>query len=361
MLIFSCPQFNLTLNNNRFININKPPEDTEGEAPEVEKKPDIALRIGRVADKLASFSLNEYLQDNQEARETIEQNGQVKDLLDFITDRIRSFIGDNASVIDNIISSVHSDKRKGVIKSIQELSRGYAKEVTEMACEVLLMRNVMAVDPLTGLPNRKAYDDHMEKAIDRSSRTGEGFSYVIFDLDKFKNVNDTHGHGAGDEVLVETARRITENVRLRKLDLVARYGGEEFVMILPNTSAKGACIAALRASEAIASEKFSIVDNDGNEKDITVTASMGVSEYRGKKEDPKGEEVKRAADNCLYVLKGERPDAEGVTDNRRGQIALGEMVLDPEAIKTWQVEMQKSGERESLAPADIINLDDLEG
>jgi diguanylate cyclase (GGDEF)-like protein/PAS domain S-box-containing protein len=124
-------------------------------------------------------------------------------------------------------------------------------------------------DPLTGLPNRLLLQDRLEHALGRIRRTGSGTVGVVFvDLDRFKDVNDTLGHSSGDQLLAETARRLT--ARVRPSDTVARFGGDEFVVLLDGVDADSALPAAERLLGA-----FDVPFRIG-QRDHHVTASAGV-------------------------------------------------------------------------------------
>lgn len=127
------------------------------------------------------------------------------------------------------------------------------------------------IDPLTGLYNRRYALQHMSRIADRSAETGLPFTVLMMDLDRFKAVNDTYGHGAGDEVLKEFARRLQEN--LRGVDLVARLGGEEFMVVMPDTNETEAGFAAERLRKAIDIRHFKLPTG----KEISVTVSIGVA------------------------------------------------------------------------------------
>jgi diguanylate cyclase (GGDEF)-like protein len=100
------------------------------------------------------------------------------------------------------------------------------------------LRTAAATDPLTGVANRRAWEAEAERNLARATRTGEPLTFAILDLDDFKEVNDRHGHGAGDALL----RDLTAGwgARLRRADLLGRYGGDEFVLCLPATDEQGA-------------------------------------------------------------------------------------------------------------------------
>jgi diguanylate cyclase (GGDEF)-like protein len=149
--------------------------------------------------------------------------------------------------------------------------------------------------------------------------------------------------------LREAARRIKENLD-RKLDFVARYGGEELVFIFPGTPKKGACIAIDKVSKAVGSAPYKVMNKKGEEILIDVSASIGVAEYKGVAEDVNGEKVINSADSCLYVLKGEEPDINGLTADRRGKIACERRMVTEEDILEYRREFQKPDKRSSLPP-----------
>ena len=151
------------------------------------------------------------------------------------------------------------------------------------------------IDPLTGLYNRRYALQHMDRIADRSAETGLPFTTMMMDLDFFKLVNDTHGHGAGDEVLKEFARRLQEN--LRGVDLVARLGGEEFMVVMPDTNQTEAGFAAERLRKAIDNRQFKLPDG----RKIPVTVSIGVA--FGLAHDMSQTALLEQADKALYEAK----------------------------------------------------------
>jgi diguanylate cyclase (GGDEF)-like protein len=100
------------------------------------------------------------------------------------------------------------------------------------------LRTAATTDPLTGVANRRAWEEEAARHLSLAARTGEPLSFALLDLDDFKEVNDREGHGAGDTLLRDLAAAWT--ARLRQADLLGRYGGDEFVLCLPATDESGA-------------------------------------------------------------------------------------------------------------------------
>lgn len=124
-------------------------------------------------------------------------------------------------------------------------------------------------DPLTGLANRRAFELALAREIDRVARSGEPALLLALDIDRFKLINDSHGHAAGDEVLRAVARALTETVR--PMDLVSRVGGEEFTIVLPNCAPAFGEAVAERVRRRV--ERMPVQIAPG--QTITVTISIG--------------------------------------------------------------------------------------
>lgn len=151
-------------------------------------------------------------------------------------------------------------------------------------------------DGLTGLNNRRYFDGHFSSAFAKAQTSGQPLSLLIVDIDHFKQVNDTHGHDAGDDVLRQFAGRIGKNVR--NLDMACRYGGEEFVLLMPDTDIELATLVAERMRKEIAAHPFVI---HGGTKQINVTVSVGASCMDGV--DDSREAMLKRADEALYNAK----------------------------------------------------------
>jgi diguanylate cyclase (GGDEF)-like protein len=148
-------------------------------------------------------------------------------------------------------------------------------------------------DALTGLLNRRAFDEHLAQQFAIFERYGTPFALVLFDVDHFKEVNDGLGHPAGDEVLRQFARIMTEGVR--SADLVARYGGEEFAVLLPQTGTRGAAAIAERIRRRVAAFRF-----HGAGREIGLQISAGVTTACDRDE---ASELVERADRALYQAK----------------------------------------------------------
>jgi diguanylate cyclase (GGDEF)-like protein len=148
---------------------------------------------------------------------------------------------------------------------------------------------VAATDPLTGVANRRTFENVLDREIARFRRTGESLALVMVDIDHFKSFNDTQGHQAGDETLRSVALAITD--ASREFDTVSRYGGEEFAVVLPLCSRAEASQVAERLRQAASSVRAA----------IPVTASAGVAVFPFDGADADG--LVRAADDALYAAK----------------------------------------------------------
>jgi len=151
------------------------------------------------------------------------------------------------------------------------------------------------IDGLTQIFNRKHWEECLEKEFSRARRYQHGLALIMFDLDHFKLLNDTHGHLGGDLVLIETAKVISSLLRLG--DLFGRYGGEEFAIILPNTDKIGALDVAERIRIAISQQVIKFQNSD-----VRVTASVGVAVIN--ENDTRYEDLISNADLALYDAKG---------------------------------------------------------
>lgn len=162
-------------------------------------------------------------------------------------------------------------------------------------------RKLAFVDPLTDLYNARYLERAIDEAIRETERSGTPFSLLFLDLDRFKEINDVHGHLTGGKVLIEVSRLLQANVR--ENDVLVRYGGDEFVVVLPGTDTQAAVEVAERVRQAVRNHRF--LGREG--RDIRLTASVGVATYP----DDAGsrEELVDKADRAMYRNKEASRDA----------------------------------------------------
>ena len=178
------------------------------------------------------------------------------------------------------------------VKQLQEEVQRQRDELQTLNDRLL---SISRTDGLTGLINRRHLEERLQEQFEHAKRLGEPFTVVMCDLDKFKSVNDTYGHQAGDAVLKQLAELLTEQAR--EIDHVGRYGGEEFMLVLPGTVLDAGVTFAERVRHAIAEHTFTF---EGGA--IHRTGSFGVSAWPHPRIEGCDALVK-AADDALYVAK----------------------------------------------------------
>lgn len=160
------------------------------------------------------------------------------------------------------------------------------------------LRDMSYIDGLTGVPNRRRFEEFLEREWKRAKRTGRPISLLMIDIDFFKDYNDLLGHLQGDECLKKVAQLLADHIR-EDTDLVARYGGEEFAVVLPETDLKQAVRVAERIRKDIQGE---CIPHPASKASQCVTVSIGVASFvpRG---DLRKEVLIRMADKALYKAK----------------------------------------------------------
>ena len=159
------------------------------------------------------------------------------------------------------------------------------------------LETLSVTDPLTGLANRRAFDDYLDPEWQRAARQDEPLSILLVDVDYFKRINDNYGHPAGDACLRELSRRLLAHFK-RPADRVVRFGGEEFAVVLPNTPAIGAIVQADRFRAFMESEPMTLSEG----QQVTVTVSGGVAAVVPDGSVSPRDLIKRA-DEALYRAK----------------------------------------------------------
>jgi diguanylate cyclase len=228
------------------------------------------------ASELYSGKIETYAQELSQTDDLIKINELVTHLMRdtsvMQTDILRSR--------DDLLNQqrVASDTQARILKLQDELSQ---------------LSEVVRIDQLTGVLNRRGMDDAFATEIARYQRGGESLSVALLDIDNFKLLNDQHGHAAGDSALKHLAGVVKRTVR--PTDIVTRMGGEEFVVILPNTGLDDAVITMSRLQRALTKEYFL-----GNNQKLLITFSAGVALFQ--KEDDVSSILLRA-DQAMYLAK----------------------------------------------------------
>jgi diguanylate cyclase len=201
-------------------------------------------------------------------------------------------------------------------RAIEERLHNTAGEMNELRENLAAMRLEATTDPLTGLGNRKIFDQRLRELVAASAAEGQPLSVIMADIDHFKKVNDTHGHQVGDLILRRVAETLVECVKGR--DHTARYGGEEFVVLLPGTPVQGAYVVAEEIRKTIMSKK--VTRKSTGEVLGQITLSLGIAQLR---KAETGNEMVSRADAALYVAK----------NGGRNRTCSGEMLPTAPAIR----------------------------
>lgn len=199
-----------------------------------------------------------------------------------------------------------SDKYDKLLQDFQgleaELKRARrALEIKEIELKAVLAQahEITNTDVLTLLPNRRKIIVDLQEEVIRSTRYGTPLSISIVDIDHFKDVNDTYGHAAGDDVLRTIAARLREQIR--NPDTLGRYGGEEFLIVLPNSELNAALEQANRLCQHVRALRI-----ESNSHNLSVTISVGVAQLKVTQEN--WEQFLHRADVAMYQAKNNGRD-----------------------------------------------------
>ena len=232
--------------------------------------------------------------DGHATLERLKADPELKDIpVVFLTGRV-----DTADVVTGLHLGAHDYLRKP-FEANELMARVSAALRTKWLQDELRTRNaeldrVSRIDMLTNIYNRRHLDEHLRSVISAARRHDRTIGVLIVDIDHFKNVNDEHGHLAGDAVLREVASRLAQAMRTE--DALGRWGGEEFLAVLTDTPPEGVRVMAERLRQVIAAAPFTL--DDGSQ--IRVTVSVG---HASGTED--AEVLVHRADDALYVAKAE--------------------------------------------------------
>ncbi len=277
----------------------------------------IAKRLQTLANEMSS-SVGAHRQELEQASQLLAVDGESGD--ESIADFVTRVVGD--IVLSNQNLQAKLDTAEGRLQ--------------EQAVEIEAHISRSLTDPLTGLPNRREFNERLEERMGAWNRRREVFSLLLLDVDHFKKLNDQYGHLTGDQVLASLGGALRGAIR--REDAVARYGGEEFAILLPNTSSEQAALVAQKVREAVAR---TVVNH--NQRKIAVTVSCGIASIQPnervetmiQRADAALYAAKAAGRNCAFVHDGaECRLADGIATHSAGTAArLIELIHSPEAEK----------------------------
>ncbi len=272
--------------------------------------PDILENVSQVAEsELSQWAEQAFLRheaSERDLREVVEvmakaiaslteRDKRYAEEVGALTQKLRSIagIGDIAAISHALLESANS--LTTCVERITEDSRQsllrLSTEVEDYRARLVKSEKLSCLDPLTGLANRRCFEDQLNARIRAASR----FSLILIDLNGFKEINDRYGHLAGDEVLKQFAGNLQR--QFPSADLVARWGGDEFAIII-NTSQRDAEARVHRLRRSVLGEYR--VNVRGMPVPVTVDASIGVVEWQGTESGP---EMLARADRCMYLGK----------------------------------------------------------
>ncbi len=191
------------------------------------------------------------------------------------------------------LQAAQSEADQAELTALRQRLAELEKETRALRRRLEEQRRKALVDGLTGIPNRLAFEERMQQEYARWRRFGEPLALVVWDVDRFKQINDRLGHQAGDKVLKVIAKTLAQGIR--ETDFLARYGGEEFVVLMPGTDLEGAYTAAEKLRQRIAETPFKY---RGSPLDISLSA--GIAQFH---EDDNPRAVFARADEALYRAK----------------------------------------------------------
>lgn len=245
-----------------------------------------AVVIGRSPD--VELQINHRSISRQHCRIWRETNGyRIRDL----DSTNKTFLNEQPILEAELRDGDHIGIGESILKFMEQgsVEARYHEELYQLATS----------DPLTGLYNRRQFQELMEKEILRATRHGRALSLALVDIDHFKPVNDRHGHAAGDGVIRGVAQQLRHNARADQL--IARIGGEEFALVYAEQNLADAAAAAERLRAAVAAAAFEL---DGTP--VRITVSIGVAQWQRGMSGLA--DLMRAADQQLYRAKQEGRD-----------------------------------------------------
>lgn len=242
---------------------------------------------------------------NDDQHESVKKLESMMALMRAMTSEVGAHVGEHSERIVGITQTLESgggspDRVMAAGGLLISANRQLQSQLLEARAEIDRQKDELGrsirdslTDPLTGIPNRRAFDHELAQAFATFRRRSKDFALVMVDIDHFKRINDQNGHLVGDRVLKAFAKNLTST--FRETHFVARFGGEEFAVLLPRTPLHQAIeVAELARAATAACESF------GSDVSLKITASLGVAEATSG--DTEAALIKRA-DEALYTAK----------------------------------------------------------
>lgn len=218
----------------------------------------------------------------------------IQDIQVFVFSKLRAIR--TALERKNSQDEIRFQQAQGSMEDLKKSLQIMTAEVNRVQERARTLEREVLLDGLTGIHNRRAYEQRIKEEFARYRRYGMTYSLVLLDVDHFKKLNDQYGHRAGDKCLKEIIKRVKSCTR--STDFIARYGGEEFVIVLTGTNKQGAYVVADKVRRVIEKTRFSFQNNT-----LPVTISLGVSEIIPTDKDV--DSIFSRADTAMYRAKSE--------------------------------------------------------
>lgn len=251
---------------------------------------DTAIRERAESDRSLDEGINEDVHGIRRDIENLLDPQQIKTAVDqrleTITHQLHRFRAEERRRLQEARS--RTQQMSAQIRELED-------QCTELYAQVEIKTAQAHTDPLTGIPNRLAYEQRMADEFRRWQRSGFALSVALLDLDHFKYINDTYGHLAGDKALHAVAQLLME--RIRSIDFIARYGGEEFIALFPGTPVPGALIVVDDLRSRVATAGFHY-----KQQPIEITLSAGIASFG---EHDSIDDTLERVDRILHVAKAE--------------------------------------------------------
>jgi diguanylate cyclase len=254
------------------------------------RRPDPSVADRGRQDMLRASLIAKRLQDL--ADEMSSSVGEHRNRLDQASQLLKSENGQSNESLAEMVADVIGDMVRAN-QSLQSKLETAESRLEQQAAEIEAHISRSLTDPLTGLPNRREFNDRLEERMAAWNRRGEPFSLLMLDVDHFKKLNDRYGHPAGDQVLAAISRALRGAVR--REDAVVRYGGEEFAILLPNTSLDQIARVVQNIHDAVTRV---VVDHNGQK--IAATISGGAAAIATHEQEAS---LIERADAALYAAK----------------------------------------------------------